>query len=110
MIDQPKKITSRDEARELGAHICAMIMHGAQFAVLEAVNDKTKENTYRVVVEFGRVRCIAYGHNRFKASYTDSKNHVTEIDAKTASGALKSLRLELLTIATVYTHGAGIIL
>ena len=44
---------------------------------------------------------IAYGHNRFKASYTDSKNHVTEIDAKTAAGALKSLRLELMTIATV---------
>lgn len=50
MIDQMKKITNRDEARELGAHICAMLMHGAQFAVLEAVNDKTKETTYRVVV------------------------------------------------------------
>lgn len=110
MIDQLKKITNREEARELGAHICAMLMPGAQFAVLEAVNDKTKETTYRVVVEFGRVRCIAYGHNRFKASYTDSKNHVTEIDAKTAAGALKSLRVELLTIATVYTHGAGIII
>lgn len=110
MIDQLKKITTRDEARELGAHICAMLMPGSQFAVLEAVNELTKIKSYRVVVEFGRVRCIVYGHNRFKASYTDSKNHVTEIDAKTASGALKALRLELLTIATVYTHGAGIIL
>lgn len=110
MIDQVKKITTNEEAREIGAHICSLIQNGARFGVLEAVNDKTKEKTYRVVVEFGRVRCIAYGHNRFKASYTDSKNHVTEIDGKTASGALKSLRLELLTIATVYTHGAGIIL
>lgn len=110
MIDQLKKITAHEEARKLGAHICGMLLPGAKFGVLEAVNDKTKEKTYRVVVEFGRVRCIAYGHNRFKASYTDSKNHVTEIDAKTASGALKALRLELLTIATVYTHGAGIIL
>lgn len=110
MIDQLKKITSRDEAREIGAHICSLILNGARFVVIEAINDKTKEKTYRVVVEFGRVRCIAYGHNRFKASYTDSKNHVTEIDAKTAAGALKSLRLELMTIATVYTHGAGITL
>lgn len=110
MIDQIKKITTREEARELGAHICALLMPGAKFSVIEAVNDKTKETTYRVLVEFGRVRCIAYGHNRFKASYTDSKNHVTEIDAKTAAVALKSLRVELLTIATVYTHGAGIII
>lgn len=110
MIYQVKKITTNEEAREIGAHICSLILNGARFGVLDAVNEKTKEKTYCVVVEFGRVRCIAYGHNRFKASYTDSKNHVTEIDAKSAAGALKALRLELLTIATVYTHGAGIIL
>ncbi|QIN94966.1 hypothetical protein HSE3_gp015 [Klebsiella phage vB_KleS-HSE3] len=159
MIDQVKKIATREEARELGAHICTMILDGAKFSVLEAVNDKTKETTYRVLVEFGRLRrqcsaggrtrpghdrcvslvfalklflleavnrrskkttyrvlvefgrlrCIAYGHNRFKASYTDSRNHVTEIDAKTAAGALKALRVELLTVSTVYQHGAGMI-
>ncbi|UVX29792.1 hypothetical protein RJ142_CDS0055 [Klebsiella phage EKq1] len=109
MIDQVKEIATREEARELGAHICSMILDGAKFSVLEAVNNKTKETTYRVLVEFGRLRCIAYSHNRFKAAYTDSRNHVTEVDAKTAAGALKALRVELLTISTVYQHGAGMI-
>lgn len=106
-MDRP--ILTPAEADELRDHMRQLFRPSVPLVsrVLQAVNERTKAVSYRVIVESGDLVLIARAHNRFTADYR-SRNGIT-LDANTARTAMIRIQQALEEQANALRYAAGLV-